>query len=285
MRLSWTSILLLVSLTLSDDTSLRVLDAVNDNQMTGVAEYYDYFYPGLLGFKFMSTKGNHVNVAGKRMIAYGNPGSYEFFYADFSSGFNCGDRVRNPNISGALCYVNDTEFTWEFCANENSECKYNGSAIYRYGEGDKYYYIIKNNNFPCNSSNLGDPSPGKKKHCGIYTQRWTQCAKENGVCDVGSEAKLVRYGTRGKYFVKEIANRIDCNNKTWSDPIKEDKVCEYLPLKHIWVECARGKSICRFFGITIVRFQSYNGQEVYYKEAALEIECHDGKICLYARYS
>lgn len=287
MRLSLTLHLLLVCSTFSEDIYLESLEAKNEDhqKLTYSAQHTEDFYPGLLGFKLMATKDSLVNVIGKRMIAYGSPESYEFFYADFLKGFNCGDLVRNSNIPDALCYANDIDFTWEWCSYDDYECNFNGSALFRYGEGINYYYLIKNNSFQCNKNNLGDPSPGKIKHCGMYVQKWTQCALEYGVCDAGPEAKLVRYGAKGKYFIKEISNKINCNNFTWTDPIRTNKVCEIFPFKYIWVECAKGKTMCRFFGITIVRFQSDNRKDAFYKEGALEIECEEGKICSYARYN
>lgn len=254
----------------------------DQTESTQIGNYAEYFYPGLIGYNFMSAKGNSMNVSGKRFMVFGNPGSYTFLYGDFPGSIRCGDYINN-NIQDAACYLNSIDFSWELCSKEWKTCNFNGSTIIRFGEGSKYYIFHKSGGFPCNVNNLGDPSPGREKHCGFLTQRWIKCCDEWKTCYLGNETKLVRYGTMGRYYIKEVTNQINCNNKTWGDPIKEDKTCDFLPYTYKWVECARGRNICRFFGVSIVKFEVASNN-YYFKEAAFEIECEEGRICYYARY-
>lgn len=243
------------------------------------------YYPGLIGFSRVANSGQTFTIHGVYFIVNGIPNAYKFIYGYFDGRTQTCTNIINDINNPGRCYMNNLPISWEFCSGEEQTCWINGSAIIRFGEGSKYLIFVGENNIPCNYRNLGDPSPYVTKHCGFLRIVWTHCGMEYSRCNFGGR-KLVKYGAKGRNSYREADNGIDCNNGVFGDPIqRETKYCEYLPYDYKWVECARGNTKCRFFGISVVKVASEDGREVYYKDAAFEVNCQDRKICYYAIFN
>lgn len=120
--------------------------------------------------------------------------------------------------------------------------------------------------------------PGMQKgarHGGGYRDDWSFCAGEGRRCDVRGWG-VVRYGTDGRYFYREVRNAsLRCDNSMFGDPYRgKSKQCEVRYFHDGgwdeggwddgghggdggWTRCASEGRICRFSGGgAIVRYGS-----------------------------
>lgn len=245
-----------------------------------VAPLDDDIYPQLASFMRIANDQEEFTLTGKYMMIYGVPGNFNYYYNDFQGKYKCGQTFPKT-IEGANCYINQIPVLWAFCSEENNDCTVkNGSGLIRFGEGQKYYFFPKSGLFGCDYRRIGDPSPGVAKHCGLLYFEWAFCSDENTVCTL-DQVGLIRFGREGNYLFQE-AKQTNCNLASFGgDPINGTKNCRYLQLRYYWIKCATGDEVCKFFGISIVKFTEQGKKDIY-KQAAFEIRCQAGKICLYA---
>lgn len=138
--------------------------------------------------------------------------------------------------------------------------------------------------FFCHTSVFGDPAPGEIKHCGYLNWDWNNCSQEGSYCSV-SGTKLVKFGGQGRYVVTEISKGFTCERSNFEfDPLPGLlKHCEYLPYNYKWIYCTKGSTLCKFFGLSIVKFVNTRTGMTQYKEAAFEISCYYDTTCYYAQ--
>lgn len=261
---------------LDDNIDQQIVDSYSVNEQD--------FYPGMIGFNRVADNGQAFTINGIYLVVYGVPGIYKFIYGYFDGRTQYCANILNELGNSGKCYLNSLPFTWEYCSDQEQDCWINGSAVVRFGESDKYIMFRGEEKIPCNYRNIGDPSPGKQKHCGFLRIVWTNCGMEGSRCNFAG-SRLVKFTGKGRNSYKEANNGIDCNLNNFSDPINgSTKVCEFLPYDYTWVECAKGGNKCRFFGITVVKIANFNGINVY-KDAAFEIDCPAQSICYYALFN
>lgn len=130
---------------------------------------------------------------------------------------------------------------WRYCSGENEVCRVNGRAQVRFGDGQRFATRSVNGEVNCSVDVFGDPARGVLKHCEVQksgwggsggsggdTDRWTRCAREGELCELGGRAQ-VRYGTSGRYFYRDASGRVSCNNDSFGgDPYAgRPKTCEF----------------------------------------------------------
>lgn len=131
---------------------------------------------------------------------------------------------------------------WRYCAGENQTCRVNGRAQVRFGDGRRFATRSVSGTVDCSVDVFGDPARGVIKHCEVQSSgwggsggsgdygdgdRWSRCAREGELCEVGSRAQ-VRYGASGRYYYRDAGGRVMCNNDSFGgDPYQgRPKSCE-----------------------------------------------------------
>jgi hypothetical protein len=102
---------------------------------------------------------------------------------------------------------------------------------------------------------------------------WTVCAQEQATCAVPSP-RTVRYGANGKYFFRNVASHVACNNATFGDPVKGTaKTCafEASATTQTWSVCAMENASCAVKGTHQVRYGA--GDKFAYKTVTGSVRC------------
>ncbi len=183
---------------------------------------------------------------------------------------------------------------WAFCAEEGQTCQVSGDAMLRFGAEGRYVFRMVRSAQACDIQTFGsDPAPGRRKQCEVSVgwrgdQRyrgwrdpaaadvanpWRHCAAEGEACVVNGKAR-VRYGTDGRFAVREVSGQVACRASSFGDPAPgRRKTCEVEDSSG-WVLCANEGDVCNFDGTAQVRYGA-SGQ--YAEQSATgSIACHNG---------
>lgn len=120
------------------------------------------------------------------------------------------------------------EGDWRFCANEDDECRVQGTASVRYGVPGQWETRRIANRVPCSNAYFGDPAPGREKRCEVLGydsgggsegagRDWIDCADEGGVCSFSGRAQ-VRFGDGRNFKTRTARDSIRCDVQTFGDP-------------------------------------------------------------------
>ncbi|MDQ9090758.1 hypothetical protein RC083_04020 [Pseudoalteromonas haloplanktis] len=182
--------------------------------------------------------------------------------------------IRSANVStDEDTYNPQNEMTWLHCSNHKDICDLTGfvegSTQVRYGsvELNKWNYKFVSDTVKCNDDNFGDPAKGEDKTCQYlpppsFAPKWSRCANEGEACDLGSDAKAIRYGSNSAWNQMFTAGIVNCDDSTFGDPRKgKDKWCEVMtsagttPLNYEWVPCgdASDGDTCEVGSSAVVR--------------------------------
>ena len=224
-------------------------------------------------------EGGRCNFAGVRTIRYGADGKY--VTREFRNSVECTNQTFGDPIEGVTksCEVGPSAVVasgWTKCAEEGGRCNFAGTRVVRYGAKDKFIAREVRNSVTCDNKTFGDPIEGVEKYCEIGpvgTAIWAKCADEGERCNF-SGVRVVRYGARDQYVVREMRNGADCNNQTFGDPIDNiKKQCE-LGTHELagWIECAKEGQVCKFNGLRQVRYGT-KGRFTQPKNFLNDVEC------------
>lgn len=188
---------------------------------------------------------------------------------------------------------------WVYCSGEGQLCSVRGWGVVRYGTGGRYYFReVRNASLRCDNSMFGDPYRGRSKQCELryYADSgwgggnpgpggdygWTRCASEGRICRVSGRA-MVRYGTDGRFYEREVRGQVMCGNQSFGDPAPgRSKHCDVRSGgsgggggwdgggSANWQYCASEEGVCSLPGHATVRFgtdgrfteRSYRGGNV-----------------------
>ncbi len=175
---------------------------------------------------------------------------------------------------------------WAYCAGEGERCSVRGWGVVRYGAaGRNFYREVRNASLQCDNTMFGDPYRGRSKQCDVryYSDSgwgggddsggdygWTRCASEGRICRFSGGRAMVRYGTAGSFYEREVrGNQVMCGNQSFGDPAPgRSKYCDVRSSGGGWDDgggwdgggsagwqyCAAEDGLCNLPGRATVRF-------------------------------
>ncbi|WP_446743383.1 RICIN domain-containing protein [Silvibacterium acidisoli] len=142
------------------------------------------------GYTLCASENNQCSFSGTATVAFGADGRY--LYGNFTNGTSCtAATFGNDPVYGVVksCYIptpNTTQAAppgttvpsgYTFCAAENSQCSFTGTATVAFGANGQYLYQTFTNGVACTTTAFGnDPDVGVVKACFIPAPNTTQAA-------------------------------------------------------------------------------------------------------------
>lgn len=233
------------------------------------------------GFTRCAAENSTCSFSGTAAVAFG-AGSY--LYKTVSGGTACtaaafgGDPAEGVVKS---CYVAPAggPSGYTACAAENGTCSFSGTEMVAFGSNGTFNYQLASSGIGCSDSNFGDPAPGVVKSCylppaGGPTGSWTQCASENGSCNV-TGVQLIAYGTDGAFTYKTSNGPVACTNTVFgTDPtpgVAKSCYQHGAAPSGFGTVCAGENGTCTFTGTQTVAFGA--GGEYIYKSFTGSTPC------------
>lgn len=165
---------------------------------------------------------------------------------------------------------------WQRCAGQDEICRFEGTALVRYGIEGRYAYKVGMRRLICDQYEFGDPAFGQTKQCdfnpdlraqplgvgGVAEDAWLPCGGEGDICSFTGQAR-VRYGVDQRYVYRNATASVRCSVDVFGDPaFGTPKRCEYQLLgtgvqvgaDAGWDFCATEGGTCRFSGSAEVRY-------------------------------
>ena len=161
---------------------------------------------------------------------------------------------------------------WTFCAAENTQCNFAGTALVEFGASGNFTGLTLTNGTICSDTVFGDPDVGVFKSCyyqpvsslppGLPPGTWTFCANEWGECGFTGQA-VVEFGASGHFAGLTLMNGTLCANTIFGDPdVGVAKSCYFQPASSLpsglppgtWTLCASEWGECSFTGQALVEF-------------------------------
>ena len=174
-------------------------------------------------------EGGSCSFSGSAIVKYGAEDSW--YYQQAEKSIECNYETWGDPKEGAekRCYILRENF-WRECAREYGVCKFSGTALVKYGEGNNLAAKQVTDYVECDNTKFGDPAPGANKTCfvRIGPTFWVQCAKEGEVCNHLPGQSIVRFGAKEIFSYKIVEGNIDCNNSNFENPgVDDEKKCYY----------------------------------------------------------
>jgi hypothetical protein len=129
-------------------------------------------------------------------------------------------KVARWLLAAALTVSAPAFAQWVECAKEDGYCTVNGTAIVRFGAGNKWAEKKVKGGVRCTPHAFGDPAVGVPKKCYVAVSgqasnfksppRWEACAREDGNCAFNG-TRRVRFGANDKYLYKVASGKIRCS--------------------------------------------------------------------------
>jgi len=120
---------------------------------------------------------------------------------------------------------------YNFCANENEVCSFEGTQDVAFGANGRFRYKKGvSGRVTCDDPTFGDPIQGVVKACFVTGDQhqssappipdgYSFCSKENEACTFGG-TQNVAYGANGVFRIKlGVSGGIACNDDTFGDPL------------------------------------------------------------------
>ncbi|MBF0343007.1 MAG: hypothetical protein HQL06_02135 [Nitrospirae bacterium] len=178
-------------------------------------------------WQYCANEGGGCTFSGTRLVIYGSNGKWT--YATLTGGVNCNNSVfGDPAIgdSSKTCwYYNaqeEADTNWNYCAAENSTCRFSGDKIVMYGAAVHNLWAIDvfRDGVECTNYNFGDPDYGTSKACYYASSSisWRYCAGENEFCGFFG-SRLVKYGSYYYWHSGTYQNGVLCSNSVFGDPV------------------------------------------------------------------
>lgn len=192
-----------------------------------------------------------------RMVRFGS--SPHYHYKEVRGSIGCNYIVFGDPFPGVekYCYVRNTVVDWDFCSEENQECKFSGVSIVKFGTENSWNYKLGSESINCNATSFGNPTVLAKKCFKLRDNFWKECAQDGGVCNfIGTT--IVKYGYENRVFYRQVTDSIPCNKQIFGDPAPgNNKFCNVRLGSIFWVQCAREGNNCENLpGESIIRFGS-----------------------------
>ena len=173
-------------------------------------------------------ENGNCSFSGAAIVKYGANSSW--YYKQVNNSIGCNNGTWGDPLHGTYkrCYFLRDNF-WRECAKENGVCRFSGTAIVKYGDGNRLAARQVTDSVECNNSKFGDPAHGIYKSCmvRIGPTFWVQCAGENQACNIPGQ-NIIRYGANEIFSYKIVEGNINCNNGTFGDPVPGVvKKCSY----------------------------------------------------------
>ncbi len=240
-------------------------------------------------WNYCAEENQNCSFSGRKLIRYGNNGS--FAYKERDNSIACNNGVFGDPVRGQkkFCHTKNVPIQWIYCAEENQKCNFSGASIIKYGTNNSFNYRAAVNSIDCNNGTFGDPIRGRKKFCYYMIEDdFSACASEGQTCSFKG-TKIVRYGSGTTWNYREILNSTPCNSAAFGTVSSNNRVCQIKNTAYYWVQCAKENGTCSFTGNAIVRYGQnfkYN-----YRFATNQILCNNSifgdpivgvpKICEY----
>jgi hypothetical protein len=133
-------------------------------------------------------------------------------------------------LLAALAVSGSAWAQWVECAREEGYCAVNGTAIVRYGAGNKWVEKKVKGGVRCSPHFFGDPAVGVHKKCYVAVSgqassfknppKWVACARDDGICSFSGTRRL-RYGANDKFLYKTGTDKVRCSPATFGgDPVQ-----------------------------------------------------------------
>jgi hypothetical protein len=200
----------------------------------GVSKQCEIAAPGQAAWVGCAKEGETCNFTGLRQVRYGARGKFTA-PRNMSKAVECSNAVFGdpaPGMSKNCEYGPEIPITWTQCATEGGNCNFNGMRVVRYGARERYAIGEFFNGVACTNAVFGDPIRGTSKRCEYGPEvdvNWNLCANEGEQCNFNG-TNQVRYGSDGKFAVREATNGTACNNQVFGDPNPGvSKRCELGP--------------------------------------------------------
>ena len=200
----------------------------------GATKQCEIAAPGQAAWVGCANEGETCTFTGLRQVRYGTRGKFTA-PRNMNKAVECSNAVFGdpaPGITKHCEYSPEIPITWTQCATEGGNCNFSGMRVVRYGARERYAIGEFFNGVACTNAVFGDPIRGASKRCEYGPEvevTWNPCAKEGEQCNFNG-AHQVRYGSDGKFAVREATNGTACNNQVFGDPNPgATKRCELGP--------------------------------------------------------
>lgn len=179
------------------------------------------------------------SFSGPATVAFGVNGNFVFSnltgpVACDRASFNWEDPA--PGIQKS-CYISSDPPGYTKCADENSQCSFNGPATVAFGADGYFVYQTLTGGAACSDSVFGDPAYGVVKSCYLPAgpSGYQFCSSENNTCHLPNGG-TVYFGFNGSFLARSFASQsggvdVPCNHSIFNgDPAPNVvKACFIMP--------------------------------------------------------